>query len=268
VILAHDASGTGPPAVFLHGLGLSRAVFDAVLPAVEGHARAIRLDLRGHGASPPGDPGALFHHHDDVLATLDALGLDRVDLVGHSLGGAVALDLALAAPARVRRLVLFAPALSGWKWSDAWVAAFHAVRGVARLHGPRAALEAWWDHPLFAPTRATHPRAAAALEAIVFSDSGRRWTGNEASRPPDPPAAGRLGEVSRSTLVLVGEDDRPDFRAIGETLATHQPAVRLLVVPGAGHVLPLEDPEVAARAIARGLAQDVPPALRKEPPPG
>ena len=261
MILAHDAAGAGPPVVLLHGLGLARAVFDPLLPALAARFRVIRLDLAGHGASPaPAGPHA---HHEDVRATLDALGLDRVDVVGLSLGGAAAVDLALAHPGRVRRLALLAPALTGWAWSDVWVAAFRTVRAVGRLDGARAALEAWHAHPLFATARA-HPAAARALEAMVFADDGRRWVARDIAVPLEPPAAGRLSELAASTHVFVGECDLPDFRAIAETMATHVPAIRLLVVPDAGHLLPLEAPGATAHGLVAALSADVDPHLRKD----
>ena len=262
MILHHDATGDGPPVVLLHGLGLSRAVVDPVLPALTSRFRVLRLDLRGHGASPASDRP--FSHLDDVVATLDALGLERVGLVGQSLGGAVAVDLALAHPSRVRRLALLAPALSGWAWSDAWVQAFRTVRAVGRLSGSKAALEAWHAHPLFATARA-HARSAAALEAMVFADDGRRWVESDLAVEAAPTAAGRLSELAASTHVFVGEHDLPDFRAIAETMATHVPAIRLLVVPGAGHLLPLEAPEATAHGLTVALSTDVDPHLRKSP---
>jgi 3-oxoadipate enol-lactonase len=255
-VLAHDASGEGPPVVLLHGLGLSRAVFDPVLGTLAERFRCLRLDLSGQGARSL--------EHEDVLVTLDALGLDRVHLVGHSRGGGIAVDLALAHPGRVGRLALLAPTLSGWTWSPSWVSAFHTVRAVGRLSGARAALEAWHAHPLFARARA-HPRAARALEAIVFADDGRRWVERDAPREPDPPAVGRLGELRASTHVFVGEHDLPDFRAIAETMATHVPSIRLLVVPDAGHLLPLEAPEDTAHGLVAALSADVDPHLRKSP---
>lgn len=260
MLLAHDAVGEGPPAVFLHGLGLSRAVFDPVVEAVAAHCRVVRLDLRGHGRSRPPDPAAPYTHHEDVRETLDALGLGRVDVVGLSLGGAVAVDLALAHPDRVRRLVLLAPALSGWAWSEAWIAAFRTVRAVGRESGAKAALEAWAAHPLFATARAGP--AAAEFEELVFADSGRRWVERDPERPPEAPAVARLPELAASTRVLVGEQDLPDFRAIAETIATFAPRVRLFVVPGAGHLLPLEVPVATARALAVGLTRDVDPRPR------
>ena len=266
MILAHDASGNpaAPPAVLLHGLGLSREIFDPVLPALALRHRVLRLDLRGHGASRAPDPPEPYSDFTDVRETLDALGLDRVDLVGHSRGGMAAVDLALTHPARVRRLALLAPVLSGWTWSPTWVEAFHTVRAVGKLHGPKAALEAWHAHPLFATTRA-HPRAAGRLEAIVFADRGRRWIESACSLPLEPPAVERLHLLAASTHVFVGERDLPDFHAMAETMATHVPAIRLLVVPDAGHLLPLEAPEETVHGLTVALSQDIDPNLRKSP---
>jgi 3-oxoadipate enol-lactonase len=265
-LLAHDATGTGEPVVVLHGLGLSRDVFAPVLPALAARFRVVRLDLRGHGASPAPDPPEPYSHHEDVLATLDAMGLAQVDVVGLSLGGGVAVDLALAHPARVRRLARLAPVLSGWAWSPAWVAGFRTVRAVGNVSGPRAALEAWHAHSLFATARA-NPAAARALEDMIFADDGRRWCQRDLAVGLEPPAAGRLSELAASTHVFVGEHDLPDFRAIAETMATHVPAIRLLVVPGAGHVLPLEAPEATSHALTVALSTDVDPKLRKPPAP-
>ena len=264
MILAHDATGSGEPVVLLHGLGLTRAVFDPVLPALAPHFRVVRLDLRGHGASAAPDPPAPYSHHEDVLFTLDALGLERVGVAGQSLGGSVAVDLALAHPERVRRLALLAPALSGFTWSDAWVQAFRTVRAVGKLSGAKAALEAWHAHPLFATAR-SRPRTARALEAMIFADDGRRWLEPDLTVGLEPPAAGRLPELSASTHVFVGEHDLPDFRAIAETMATHVPLIRLLVMPDAGHLLPLEAPEATAHGLTAALSGDVDPHLRKSP---
>ncbi|MFI8455146.1 alpha/beta fold hydrolase [Kitasatospora sp. NPDC085464] len=108
VTLAYRESGPadGPPLVLLHALGERASDWDVVLPALAPGHHVHALDLRGHGDS--GRPGAygLPEMRDDVLAFLDALGLARVDLVGHSMGGAVAYLLAQAAPQRVHRLVL------------------------------------------------------------------------------------------------------------------------------------------------------------------
>lgn len=100
----------GPPVLALHGVtGHSRRwqVLAEALPAL----RLVAVDLRGHGHSPWAPPWHLEQHVADALAVLDRLGLDRVDVAGHSFGGAIAVHLARTAPERVRRLVLLDPAI-------------------------------------------------------------------------------------------------------------------------------------------------------------
>src|SRR3990172_7453577 len=112
-------SGRGPHALFLHGYGESLVAWRGVLDAVARHADAIAVGLPGFGlwAKPPSgyatDSLAAV-----VLRTLDALGITDVVVVGHSLGGAVAVAAADAAPQRVRGLVLVAPAVIAGPWSQ------------------------------------------------------------------------------------------------------------------------------------------------------
>ncbi|MEW9531253.1 alpha/beta fold hydrolase [Microbispora sp. NPDC049125] len=96
----------GPPLVLLHALGEASADWDGVAPALAAGRRVYAPDLRGHGLSERTDAYSLELMRDDVLGLLDALELGRVDLIGHSMGGAVAYLLAAARPERVRRLVL------------------------------------------------------------------------------------------------------------------------------------------------------------------
>ncbi|MFJ2863384.1 alpha/beta fold hydrolase [Kitasatospora sp. NPDC087314] len=106
--IAYRESGPvdGPPLVLLHALGERATDWDAVLPALAPGHHVYALDLRGHGDSGRTTPYGLEEMRDDVLAFLDALGLARVDLVGHSMGGAVGYLVAQARPERIDRLVL------------------------------------------------------------------------------------------------------------------------------------------------------------------
>ncbi|WP_331767040.1 alpha/beta hydrolase [Embleya sp. NBC_00896] len=106
--LVHDVSGPpeGPPLVLLHALGEDATHWTEISAAFAAHWRVYALDLRGHGRSDwPGDY-SVESMRDDVLGVLDALGLRRVDLIGHSLGGLVAYLFAQEHPERVGRLVL------------------------------------------------------------------------------------------------------------------------------------------------------------------
>jgi pimeloyl-ACP methyl ester carboxylesterase len=108
VWMAYQVSGDpgAPPLVLLHALGEDATNWDGVVAAFVRHWRVYALDLRGHGESDrPGDYSFELMR-DDVLGFLDTLGLSRVDLVGHSMGGVVAYLLAEERPERVGRLVL------------------------------------------------------------------------------------------------------------------------------------------------------------------
>ncbi|MGI5127696.1 alpha/beta fold hydrolase [Pseudonocardia sp. CA-107938] len=102
--------GDGRPVLALHGVTGHAERWKVLADAVPG-VRWNAVDLRGHGYSPWTPPWSIEQHVADALAVLDALGLERVPVIGHSYGGAIALHLAWAAPHRVDRLVLLDPAL-------------------------------------------------------------------------------------------------------------------------------------------------------------
>ncbi|TNC31306.1 alpha/beta fold hydrolase [Mumia zhuanghuii] len=94
------------PVVLLPALGETRADWAEIAPALARERDVHALDLRGHGEAPREHPYTFSRLRDDVVRALDEVGLDEIDLVGHSLGGAIACQIAAAHPARVRRLVL------------------------------------------------------------------------------------------------------------------------------------------------------------------
>ncbi|WP_299530298.1 alpha/beta fold hydrolase [uncultured Streptomyces sp.] len=108
VKLSHRVRGPrdGPPLVLLHALGESAEDWDTVAPVLARKRRVYAVDLRGHGRSDWPGEYSLELMRDDVIGYLDALGLDRADLIGHSLGGLVAYLVAQHRPGRVHRLVL------------------------------------------------------------------------------------------------------------------------------------------------------------------
>jgi lipase len=101
----------GAPLVCLHGITAHGARFRRLAEERLPHLHVVAPDLRGHGRSEWAPPWRLPQHVEDVLEAVDALGVGEADWLGHSFGGRLALELAAAAPARVRRLVLLDPAL-------------------------------------------------------------------------------------------------------------------------------------------------------------
>jgi pimeloyl-ACP methyl ester carboxylesterase len=112
VLLTYDRAGSGPPLVLIHGLGSARTVWKPILPALARDFDVIAVDLPGHGRTAwvNGTPMTPPDLAASVLETLDAIGVSRAHLVGNSLGGWTALELAAAAPERVASVVALAPA--------------------------------------------------------------------------------------------------------------------------------------------------------------
>ena len=138
-------AGIGPPVLAIHGLGGTKVSFLSTVATLSDHYRVVAVDLPGFGDSdkPIGASYDPRFFAEAMVALLDALELDRVELIGNSLGGRVALEVALRAPGRVGRLALLAPSLA-WRRPRRWAPALRLVRpelGLVQL-APRAVVEA------------------------------------------------------------------------------------------------------------------------------
>ena len=230
--LAYERAGAGPPLLMLPGLGLDEELWADVSALLAPRFDTIRLQPRGHGRSSL--PDAPFVHADDVARALDGLGVAAAHVAGHSQGGAIALDLALAHPARVRSLALVDSGLDGHDWSPEWRQSFRT--------------KAWRRHALFA----TRPDLDPRVDAMLARDEGSLRLARNPARPLAPRAATRLGEIRVPTLVVLGEGDLPDFHAIAAKLVREIAGARLVKLPGVGHLAPLEAPERLAALIEEG----------------
>lgn len=240
-----EMRGDNPELVLLHGLGGSRATWDRVVAALPADLPLLRYDLRGFGASSM-DENVEFSHADDLLAVLNAQGIAKTTVAGLSLGGAVAANFALEHPERVERLALVSPALAGWEWSEEWRNRWRAIAHAARDGDMGEARRLWWEHPLFATTRASD--AAEELRQSIHAFSGRVWVKDPQRRVL--PDVERLHGMAVPALLLTGERDLPDFRLIADLLAASVPHIQRIDYAGAGHMLPLERPAEVAAQIA------------------
>jgi pimeloyl-ACP methyl ester carboxylesterase len=233
--VAYDAAGAGPAVVFLHGAFMDRRSWDRQLPAFAGRFRVVRYDIRPFGESSR--PEKAYSVPDDLLRLLDHLRIDRAHLVGHSFGGAAALDFALLHPDRVASLVLAASPPNGFVAPDDERKAAGAVFAAVK-DGDEAIVQAWLAHPIWRVSR-TRPEVAKELEAITRRNLAPFRMAFAPYVPVTPPAVQRLGDVKAPVLVLVGDSDTPGNRQGAELVAKQVPGATIRIIEGADHALPI-----------------------------
>jgi pimeloyl-ACP methyl ester carboxylesterase len=263
--IAFESHGEGErPLVLVHGFTGFREDFATQLPELARHGRVLAPDLRGHGESARGEAASYRFETlvGDLLGFLAALGVERADVLGHSMGGMVALRAALAAPERIASLVLMstsaAPlgfidraqlALAGRVAREAGMAALaqilraRAADDAARGEADRRVEREWGEERFWAWRTAR----VAAMDPAAYEPLGLALAGQEDLTP-------RLAAIACPTAVLVGELDR-DFRGPSDALARGLPDARLHVLPRAGHQPQHEAPEAWRAAVLAHLAR-------------
>ena len=243
--IAYEVHGSGPAVTLIHEGIADRRMWRETLPVLEADFTVVTYDQRGFGDSTlPSGPAT---YTDDLRALLDYVGLERTTLVGASLGGRVALELALLHPHRVDRLVLAAAGLPDWDWGDE-VKRVGDEEDEAYESGDldRAVelnLKLWVDGP-----RRGSDAVDSAMRAFVGKMQRRAFEipvpDPEPTAPPplDPPVRGRLGDIAIPTLVVVGDEDVEDMKQIADVLADEIPGARKVTLSDTAHMIPLERP--------------------------
>ena len=239
------SSGTGPPDFLcLHGLVDRLEIWDRLVDPLSERGRAICFDLRGHGESdaPPGP----YRREDlagDAVALLDALEIPRAILVGHSMGGVIAMTTALAYPDRVAGLVLIGTAsqcsekVSGWYERIALAGETDGLTGLARaIYGEHG------DKPIAGDAQGI-AHVTRTLQSLY--------------RDPLTP---KLATLACPVLLLVGENDPMGPKASG-IIAQQLPDATLREIPKRGHWLHVEAADRVIEALDPWLAQQHPEAL-------
>ena len=256
VALAYEEAGSGPAVVLVHGFTLDRRMWDDQVPALlDAGYRVLRYDLRGHGESDAPPTGYTAEDHaDDLARLLDLLGVAAPHLVGLSLGGAVIAAYAERHPQRTRSLTLIDAVLPGLPFGEEMTAILRELNRRA-LAGdlPGALHEHWATSRLFHPTNAD-AALAARLRPMMDRFSGVQFYDRAAPRE-GPAIAERLPAIHAPALVLVGELDMEDFHSYARAYAERLPDARLQVIPGAGHMANMDQPEAINAAMLTFLRQ-------------
>jgi pimeloyl-ACP methyl ester carboxylesterase len=226
----------GEPLVLMHGYTGDVTDWRFQLPEFSRTHRVVAMDHRGHGRSEaPNDRASytISQMADDAQALADFLGLERYHLVGHSMGGAIAQEMALASPGRLLSLTLHD---TGYRFDlsrNEMIAKFTAMRNkIAEEQGmvALAAIKSPFPSPPFMPAEReleTQERLAAmSVDAFIGAGAGlRAWQGT----------AERLADIKTRTLVIYGDMDNPMLVEASKHMAKTIPGATLEVVPQAAH---------------------------------
>jgi 3-oxoadipate enol-lactonase len=255
-VLWGDSTGTGAPVVLVHaGIADSR-MWNELVPVLARTHRVVRYDLRGYGRSPL--PPGTYSHVDDLAAVIAATGEDAVHVVGASLGGRIAIDLALRQPRLVRSLVLLGAVVGGFEpdvdppqlWDD--LVAAHRSGDLELLADVEARM---W----LADADGTRlPDGVLDLVRAMNRIAVRNERSGVAEESePEIPAVDRLGELRPPVLVAVGDLDQPEIQLAADLLGNRVPAAERAVVRDAAHLPALEQPAAVAELVSRFLGRQV-----------
>lgn len=238
------------PLVLLHGFTQTGGAWDATrerLATLAPGGETIAPDLRGHGRNAAARPIDTEHLVADVLAMTPG----RFALAGYSMGGRLALHVALAAPHRIRHLILVSttagihdPDRSAQRRADDEALAADIERdGVA-------AFADWWAKLPLWRTQSAEVRAAARAERVGQDPAGLAASLRGFGTGSMPDVWERLKVLNLPVTIVVGSEDER-YREIARKLHTMMPWARVVVVAGVSHAVPLEAPGALARAMIR-----------------
>ncbi|WP_405843173.1 4-carboxymuconolactone decarboxylase [Streptomyces platensis] len=240
-----DGPDDAPVLVLGAALGTTWHMWDRQIPELTRHWRVIRFDLPGHGGSPAHAAPSVAELADRLIATLDALGVDRFGYAGCNIGGAIGTQLALTRPHQVTSLALVSTS-SRYGTADAW-----RQRGVViRTNGldpiARTAPEHWFTQGFAGAQPAI---VEWAVQMVRTTDPGCYIAACEALASYDVRSS--LGRVGVPTLVVVGSEDQVTPTTDARSLVAGIPDASLALVPGTSHLVPVEQPAAVTELLIR-----------------
>ena len=252
----YERTGDGLPVFLLHAGIADHRMWGPQTGPFATHFDVITPDMRGFGQSQL--PPARWSPVGDVLSLMDELRLKPAHLVGCSLGSILAIDFALQHPERVSKLVLVGPGIGGAQFGKKYPEVFAEVRAADQAGDLDALNEAEVRLFLDGPRRRAG-YVGQPVRDLVLDMNGSNFQSDFKSAPTDdldPPAIGRLHEISAPTLVVVGDEDIPPIFDGVELLMEKMPHARKAVIHDAAHLPNLEHPHEFNRIVLEFLLEN------------
>ncbi len=254
--LHYEANGTGPALVLIHAGFLDRRMWDQQFQLFSKHYRVIRYDVRGYGKSDR--PETNFSDYKDLHTLLSHLGIGSTHIIGVSNGGRIALDFAVEYPQMVRSLVLVGTGVKGREilgpeeekaWDEFDVEMKPQEEAVKEN---RLAEAAEMDVNVWASAQTPESRNRI-LEIAIDNSHTQKENPGKLQVSPQPPAYKRLSEIRAPTLVIIGDRDVRGMRYIADDVHSKIEGSKILVIPGADHIVNMSRPDEFNRAVLEFL---------------
>ncbi len=245
--LYYEVAGSGQPVVLAHAGFVDSRMWDDQWDIFAQRFRVVRFDLRGFGKSDRA--AGPLSRRDDLYRLLDHLGLQQASLVGCSVSGENALDLALEHPERVSALVVVSATPSGFEMQGPPPPVVLEMMGALQAGDTAKASELqnriWIDGPFRQPEQVDPRVRMKAAEINQKGIENGTWGAADAQplNPLSPPAVERLGDLQARTLVVAGALDHPEVLRAADVLAQAIPSARKVIIDDAAHLPNMEKPD-------------------------
>ena len=251
--MAYEDSCDRVPVLLIHGYPLNNMLWDLQMGDLSDIARLIAPDLRGHGMTDPTPPPySMEMYAEDCAALLDQLGITIPIVVGGlSMGGYVAFEFCRRYPERVAGLIL-AATRPGADSAEAKEARDNAA-GMAIAEGTAAIADGMLGKLLAPGSYEDQPDLVEFVREMMLENSEDGIVGALAAMRDRPDSTGDLAALDVPTLIIHGQEDQLIPVTEAEAMAAAMPQAQLVVVPGAGHLPNLENPEVFNDAVREYL---------------
>lgn len=250
-----EMEGKGDVIVFIHGWALDNRIWETQWSHFSKHFKVIRYDVRGFGLSNRArDP---HNPTEDLKELLDSLKIERVHLIGISMGGNIALNFAAKYPNRVNKIVAADTHLDGFdNYTPSYKEAFDNIYFLASHQGWHDEEQRKWLLSPLMRLFAADDKTIINLSEITADYNGDHFI--NARINPDfgmPPTITLLTHIKAPTLVVVGENDEESIHRISELLTQKIPDVKKEVIKEAGHLSNMDKPKIFNRIVMRFLRQ-------------
>ncbi|MFO0707184.1 MAG: alpha/beta fold hydrolase [Nitrospira sp.] len=253
--LAYSDSGSGLPLVLLHAFPLSRAMWAAQEAALAASFRVVTIDLRGHGESDaPLWRYTLEQAADDVRTLLDHLAIRRAVFVGLSMGGYILFAFYRKYADRVKGLVL-ADTRAQADTEEGRAGRFQLAQTAYR-QGASAVADLMIPKLLSPATIQTRPEIVRQVRTMIEGNEISGIAGNLMAMAERPDSVPMLAQIACPVQIIVGESDQATPPADARLMAERIPGARLALVPDAGHLANLEQPDIFTNLVA-AFARDL-----------